>query len=220
MDKKMDYYSLNIVGSDEVGVGDVFGPLVVTSSFIEADNIEAIKKLGVKDSKQLTDKKIYEIAPKLMNLVKHKTIIFNNCDYNKIYNQYKNSHILKALGHNKVIWEMLNDYGPKIRAFYIDQFVNEKKYFEYLTDKKNIVTENIFFLTKGESKLASIAISSIISRYLFLESMKALAKQHNLKQLPLGCSNQTKLIAQKYQQNETLYNQIAKEHFNIKIKKN
>lgn len=45
------YYSSSI-GSDEVGTGDYFGPIVVTASFVSKDNIQFLENLGVKDSKK------------------------------------------------------------------------------------------------------------------------------------------------------------------------
>ena len=57
------YYSSSI-GSDEVGTGDFFGPIVVTAAYVSKDKIEELEELGVKDSKKLTDTDILAIVPK------------------------------------------------------------------------------------------------------------------------------------------------------------
>ncbi len=45
----------SVVGSDETGTGDFFGPVTVAACYVRADQIELVQELGVKDSKQLTD---------------------------------------------------------------------------------------------------------------------------------------------------------------------
>ena len=63
-DKK--YYYSSAIGSDEVGTGDYFGPIVVTSCYVSKDDIEFVESLGMKDSKKLDDEKILKIAPELI----------------------------------------------------------------------------------------------------------------------------------------------------------
>ena len=44
------YHSTSI-GSDEVGTGDYFGPIVVTAAYVKKEDIPFLENLGVKDSK-------------------------------------------------------------------------------------------------------------------------------------------------------------------------
>lgn len=44
---------MSIVGSDEVGTGDFFGPMTVVAVYVDAKQIPLLKELGVKDSKKL-----------------------------------------------------------------------------------------------------------------------------------------------------------------------
>ena len=46
----------NTIGSDEVGTGDYFGPIVVVASFVNKDDISFLDELKVTDSKALSDK--------------------------------------------------------------------------------------------------------------------------------------------------------------------
>ena len=43
------------IGSDEVGVGDFLGPMIVVATYIKKEDINLLKELGVTDSKKLTD---------------------------------------------------------------------------------------------------------------------------------------------------------------------
>ena len=56
---------LSVLGSDETGTGDFFGPVTVAACYVRADQVELVRELGVKDSKQLTDDLMRKIAPDL-----------------------------------------------------------------------------------------------------------------------------------------------------------
>ena len=57
--------NLPLIGTDEVGNGSYFGGLAVVASFVTPDQHAFLRKLGVGDSKTLTDQKIRQIAPVL-----------------------------------------------------------------------------------------------------------------------------------------------------------
>ena len=110
-DKK--YYYCSSIGSDEVGTGDYFGPIVVTSSFVSKEDIPFLEELGIKDSKKLDDEKILKIAPQVVKKIKYKSIILNNSEYNEKYGIGFNINKLKAIMHNKVLWQMVNEEENK-----------------------------------------------------------------------------------------------------------
>ena len=95
-------FEISSVGSDEVGTGDYYGPIVVTASFVSKENIPFLTELGVKDSKKLTDDKIREIAPLLIKSVPHVTFILTPKDYNE--KGITNMNQIKAILHNKVLY--------------------------------------------------------------------------------------------------------------------
>ena len=64
------------MGSDEVGCGDYFGPIVVSAALVEKDDIQYLLDIGVKDSKQLNDAKIKEIAPLIISKIKSATLCY------------------------------------------------------------------------------------------------------------------------------------------------
>ena len=61
------YYNSTAVGSDEVGTGDYFGPIVVTASLVKREDIKFLEELGIKDSKKLTDEFILNVVPKIIS---------------------------------------------------------------------------------------------------------------------------------------------------------
>ena len=165
-------YYANTIGSDEVGTGDYFGPIVVTASYVEKENIPFLKELGVKDSKKLTDEKILEIVPKIIKKIPYECIILSNKEYNENYTSDMNMNKVKAILHNKV----LNKLKEKYQADYIvvDQFAQPYVYYNYL--KETNYVRNITFMTKAEDKCLSVACASLISRYVFLKQFDKLGE--------------------------------------------
>ena len=100
---------ISSVGSDEVGTGDYYGPIVVTASYVNKDDIPFLTELGVKDSKKLSDEQILKIVPKIIKKIKYKTIMLSNKEYNKNYGKDMNMNKIKAVLHNKVLTEMVKD---------------------------------------------------------------------------------------------------------------
>ena len=179
-------YNSSSIGSDEVGTGDYFGPIVVTSSYVSKDNIKYLEELGVKDSKKLTDDKILEIVPLIIKKIPYKSVILSNKEYNDNYNKELNMNKIKAILHNKVLYslrEEIKDYDYII----VDEFAKDFIYYNYLRNSANVV-KNITFLTKGESKNLAVAAASLISRYIFIKEFDKLSDKVGIT-LPKGASD-------------------------------
>ncbi len=172
------------VGSDEVGTGDYYGPIVVTASFVSKDNIPFLTELGVRDSKKLSDEQILKIVPKIIKKIPYKTIMLSNKEYNDNYGKDMNMNKIKAVLHNKVLTEMVkdNDYDYIV----VDQFEPEKSYYNHLSDVPNPL-KGITFITKAEDKCLSVAVSSLISRYIFIKEIDKLGDKHGIF-LPKGAN--------------------------------
>ena len=172
------------VGSDEVGTGDYYGPIVVTASFVSKDNIPFLTELGVRDSKKLSDEQILKIVHKIIKKIPYKTIMLSNKEYNDNYGKNMNMNKIKAVLHNKVLTEMVkdNDYDYIV----VDQFEPEKSYYNHLSDVPNPL-KGITFITKAEDKCLSVAVSSLISRYIFIKEMDKLGDKYGIF-LPKGAN--------------------------------
>lgn len=209
-----DYYFINSVGSDEVGTGDYFGPIVVTASYVSKDKISYLEELGVKDSKKITDDKILKIAPELIKNIPHQTNILTNKEYNIWQRQGYNMNKIKTILHNRCILGVLKQDNFMIDMVVIDQFTSPRSYYSYLKDMNENVYRKITFTTKAEDKCLSVGCSSIISRYIFLKEMDKLSKEVNMV-LPLGASTVVddagKEIVKKYGKDKL--EEIAKTNF-------
>ena len=186
-DEKKVFINEASVGSDEVGTGDYFGPLIVTAAFVSKENIAWMQDLGVRDSKKLTDDKIIKIAPELIKRIPHTTMVLSNEEYNQYHSTDFNMNKVKAILHNKCLLSVIKKDGVKYSKIVVDQFEPEKAYYAHISKAPEKVT-NITFMTKAEDQCMSVAASSIISRYIFLKEMKKLSDRFNIV-MPLGASN-------------------------------
>lgn len=175
---------ISSVGSDEVGTGDFYGPIVVTASYVNKDDIPFLTELGVKDSKKLSDEQILKIVPKIIKKIKYKTIMLTNKEYNENYGKDMNMNKIKAILHNKVLSEMVKD--NEYDYIVVDQFEPESSYYKHLSDVPNPL-KGITFITKAEDKCLSVACSSLISRYIFVKEIDKLGDKYGIF-LPKGAN--------------------------------
>lgn len=203
----------NQIGSDEVGFGDFFGPLVVVASYYSTDLKEIDK---IKDSKKLTDEFILSFVPTILDKITFSKLTIHNNKYNNLIKQGYNMNQIKAILHNQALTNLKHKI-PNCKNFFIDKFCEEKTYFSYINNQKEVVT-NITFSTKGEQHFPSVALSSMIARYCFLKEMEELNKKYDLI-FPKGASIKvddfTKEFIKKYSISE-LDNVCKKNFINYK----
>lgn len=200
------------IGSDEVGVGDYFLPIIVVAAYITPKQIKRLRELGVNDSKKMNDLKILEIGPTLVKEFEYSKLTLPNAKYNELVLQGENSHSLKAKMHNRALNNLLAKY-PDIYRIYVDQFVNEKKFYSYLDDRDLPFVKGIAFKTKGESYFPSVALASVIARYYLLLEKEKLDKKYNTC-FPFGASKKVDDFAHE------LKKTIVKEEFDSLVKQN
>ena len=183
-------------GSDEVGFGDFFGPLVVVGVYYSPSLNNLLD--NIKDSKKLTDEFILKFVPTILDKVIFSKLTVHNEKYNSLINKGYNMNKIKAILHNQVLVNLSKKV--KVNKYFIDQFCTEENYFYYIQNEKEKIT-NITFLTKGESYFPSVALASMIARYSFLKEMEVLNQKYHLT-FPKGASNKVdefaKLFVDKY----------------------
>ena len=188
------YYNTNAVGSDEVGTGDYFGPIVVTATYVKKEDIPYLESLGVGDSKKIDDSKILKIAPEIAKRVKYRSIILSNKEYNEKYAKDINMNKIKAIMHNKVLYQLMVEEKPEVDYIIVDEFAREARYYEYLRDVRD-VQRGITFITKAEDKNLAVASGSIISRYIFLKEFDKLCDSIHIP-LPKGAGKDVDTIGE------------------------
>ena len=198
-------------GSDEVGTGDYFGPVCVCASYVTQDNVDFLIKLGVRDSKQMSDADMLKIGPLLMERIPHSLLIVPPQKYNRVH-ESNNLNAIKAKLHNQAYINLAKKIElPSFKI--IDQFTPETSYYRYLQNEPQII-RGIHFETKAEDKYLSVAVGSIISRYGFLKTWEEIEKKYNMT-LPKGSGDKVDIVAQAFVERYGLerLGEIAKLHF-------
>ena len=211
--KNLMYYNCNCVGSDEVGTGDYYGPIVVTACYVTKEDIPFLEELGVGDSKKIDDSKILKMAPKIAKRIKYRSLILSNKEYNDKYNRDVNMNKIKAIMHNKVLYQVVSEEKPQYDYIIVDEFARENRYYEYLKDQP-VIQKNITFLTKAEDISPAVGCASIISRYLFLKEFDKLSDALHIP-LPKGAGKDVDTIGEEIVEKygEEKLKEIAKVNF-------
>ena len=200
------------IGSDEVGVGDFYLPMIVVAAYINKHQYQRLKELGIADSKKLSDKKIRELGPTLIKEFEYSRLTLSNEKYNEMIAKGENLNSLKAKMHNRALSNLHQKYIDVI-AIYVDQFVSEQKYYSYLSKDDEPIVKGISFKTKGESRFPCVALASVIARYSFLLEKEKLEAKYGLK-FPFGAGKQ----ADEFK--KVLLEKVGPEEFDKLVKKN
>lgn len=185
--------NLPLIGTDEVGNGSYFGGLAVVASFVTPDQHDFLRKLGVGDSKTLTDQKIRQIAPILKEKIQHQALLLSPSKYNEVIGDRYNAVSVKVALHNQAIYLLLQK-GVQPEKIVIDAFTSAKNYDKYLAQEVNRFSNPISLEEKAEGKYLAVAVSSIIARDLFLENLENLGRELGY-QLPSGAGTTSDKVA-------------------------
>lgn len=185
--------NLPLIGTDEVGNGSYFGGLAVVASFVTPDQHDFLRKLGVGDSKTLTDQKIRQIAPVLKEKIQHQALLLSPSKYNEVIGDRYNAVSVKVALHNQSIYLLLQK-GIQPEKIVIDAFTSAKNYDKYLAQEANRFSNPISLEEKAEGKYLAVAVSSIIARDLFLENLENLGRELGY-QLPSGAGTTSDKVA-------------------------
>jgi len=202
------------IGTDESGKGDYFGSMVIAGVLIDSITEIALKEIGVKDSKTLTDKRCRELAAKIRNLLpgKYHEVEIVPESYNRLYGEFKaegkNLNHLLAWGHARAIESLLQK--ETCSHAIADQFGDENYIRSKLMEKGRKL--QLIQLPKGERYIA-VAAASILARDKFLSRMENLRDTYHIE-LPKGASdsvvNAGKQFVQAY--DEKSLEKVAKLH--------
>ena len=204
-----------IIGTDESGKGDYFGPLVSAGVYVDEQSARDLIKCGVKDSKKLSDSKNLALAREIAGICKGRFAIIEISPekYNDLYEQFrkekKKLNTLLAWGHAKAIEEILHKVDCKVAI--ADQFGDESFILGKLQEKGKRI--KLVQMHKAEQHIA-VAAASILARARFLEKLSKLSNEYKID-LPKGASQivvkNAKKVVDMYGK-ETL-RKVAKLHF-------
>ncbi len=204
------------IGSDESGKGNLFGPLVVCAFYCRTEDRDKLVKLGNRDSKDLRDSKLMEIAKNIYRAFPSNSecLIIRPRKYNELYDgffrQKKNLNDILAWAHAKNI-ENLQKRFPEAQGVLIDRFSVGMKPTALL--KKNLPDLSVVERHGAEIDLA-VATASVLARFQLLQAFQIMEKSYRLK-FPLGASDVVKQTRDEFiaKYGKERLGEVAKLHF-------
>jgi ribonuclease HIII len=187
--KKYEEYEI-IIGQDEVGKGEMFGPMITASVALAITQLDEVKKRGVRDSKIIKSKNIMKELS--LYIEKEALAVSTSKLYCKRFNELfkemkdesKNLNDLLAWQHANALKTMLSILKTKGLAgkrilVIIDEFSKIK------TDLriKNLLKPNISVIqsTKAEKLSVSVAAASITAKHQRNERIKKLEEEYGIE---------------------------------------
>lgn len=205
--------SKNIIGSDEVGTGDVFGGITVVAAHIKDENLNYIHSLNLNDSKIFSNDNIKRIFHNIKDIVEYELVYIKPSEYNSLYKKYNNLNVIKTYCHNLAIKKLIAKNNLIDVSCIIDQFAPLNSYKKYLKDINETPIGSEITIIKAESKYIQVAVASIIARYYFILMIEDLSKEIGIK-IPFGSVNKTVIPILRKLKNENInLSNYAKLHF-------
>lgn len=178
VDRKYTYF----IGSDEVGKGEWYGPLVVGCVALEPSLIKKFRKMGAKDSKSMDKKQLLLVAGRITKETFVKRITpFLPETYNRLYEEFqkenKTLNELLAWAHSSVIRKVLGSIRYESAKLVIDKFDVEKTYRRLYGINNSKI--KVIQKSKGESE-TPVAVASILAKVRFEELVDNLNEKYNI----------------------------------------
>lgn len=146
-----------VLGIDEAGRGSVIGPLVIGGVLMRKDKIKFLERIGVKDSKRLSNKKRSVLSRKIKKIAETYTQIITAEDIDNLRNNGTNLNQIETNAMTKVIDQSQPD------MCYIDCIdVNETRFHDKLQEKYpnlEIITQH-----KADDTFNIVSAASIIAK--------------------------------------------------------
>lgn len=181
------------IGTDEAGKGDYYGPLVAAAVFVTDELASELQKIGVKDSKTLSDKRNIELAEAIRRVCgkRAQVVVIPPERYNSLYEQFqregKNLNTLLAWGHTRALEDILTEYPQAHITVIVDKFGDEHFVRNKLLSKSRQTKLNLLQLPKAEANIA-VAAASVLARAQFLQYLARMSDQYKID-FPKGASD-------------------------------
>ncbi|MGA8164159.1 MAG: ribonuclease HIII [Waddliaceae bacterium] len=207
--REIDIDQTSRIGIDEAGKGDFFGPLCIAGVFASGPGILQLKKMGVRDSKSMSDSTVIKIGSLLRKHYPYHIVTLTPATYNDLYKKFGNLNHLLAWGHATAISALVQK--TECINVIIDQFASEHVV-ENALKKKNLNVD-LVQRHRGEEDLV-VAAASILARQAFLEELERLSREFSMK-LPKGAASIVIETGGKFlmKYGRSLLAKVAKLHF-------
>ncbi|MEI6181516.1 MAG: hypothetical protein WCP31_12225 [Chloroflexales bacterium] len=176
------------MGMDESGKGDWFGPLVVAAVVVEPTQAAALRRAGVRDSKQIEAAAMAEVATAIEQIVPataREVLVLALADYNRRYAGLNNINLLLAELYAETAAPVLARTG--VRQIVCDQFAQRTERLDTAFAQANLPRPRQ--LHHAEAACLAVAAASVLATARFQAELVRLGAVAGLDgPLPKGAS--------------------------------
>lgn len=167
-----------ILGIDDAGRGPVIGPMILAGCLVTTEQEKELKKLGVRDSKDLTSKRREFLADKIRDLVEtFETAISFPEEIDSTSNNGVNLNILEAIKTAEII-NKINKGFTKIKVIVDCPSVSILKWTDILKTKIDDLSNlEVVCEHKADKNHISVSAASIIAKSLREKEMDKLREK-------------------------------------------
>lgn len=198
-------------GSDESGKGDLLGPLVVAAVAVTRDVARTLSRMGVRDSKQLTNAQARGLDRKIRDAAPAKVVGWMPPEYNRRYEEVRNLNRLLGEAHAEAIMGVAARQ-PGLEAAVVDQFGSEGTMGKALEAAgwKGVLEQR----PGADATDVAVGAASIVARAAFLRGMEQLSRQEGVI-LRMGASEDAMESARAFveRHGREALPRVAKMHF-------
>ncbi|HDI73362.1 MAG: hypothetical protein DRO76_03255 [Candidatus Altiarchaeales archaeon] len=171
-----------VLGTDEAGKGEWYGPLVVECVALTPDDMKGFREMGIRDSKKIDKRSLLEMGKELTRLkfIRRPLILMPEI-YNKKYEEFKKEgktlNDMLAWAHSRAIKDLLSELEFENAKVIIDKFDVKKIEFR-LGDLKR---ENVEIIqkTKAETEIP-VAAASVLAKFIFEKEVDGLNEKFGI----------------------------------------
>lgn len=198
-----------LVGIDEAGKGDYFGPLVIAACYSNDEIDSAFEEFGLRESKKISDNRTFALETQIKRVTPFAVVTIGPEKYNQLHSKIRNLNRLLAWGHARALENLLAKVNP-LEAI-ADQF-GDKRFIEKALMRKGRgirLTQR----PRAEEVLA-VAAASVLARAEFLRRLDRLSKEYSVK-LPKGAGSPVDAAAREFvsSKGREELGKVAKIHF-------
>ncbi len=211
---QLESLDTDLVGTDESGKGDYFGPLVTAAVLVPKGQELVLEELGVRDSKQLSDRAARETARAIRDGYENEVVVIGPARYNELYEGFGNLNRMLGWATAQAAAAVL-DRCP-CENMLSDKFGHDHHIADALKAKGHDV--NLVQKVRAESNPA-VAAASILARQAFLDALDRLSRECGVK-LPKGAGAPVMPVARKiyHDGGKEALARVAKLHFKTTLK--
>ncbi len=198
----------DVIGLDEAGIDDYFGPMVVASVHVSKDVAPKLLEMGVM---MPSESQLKPLAQVIQAECAHGIIVLFNSTYNDIFSQMQNVGLLRAWAQAKALDITLKQVNcDGVLAYHFSQptLVSNS-----LLAKGKKTT---LFIRRDARTHIGVAAARALAQEAYVSGLRDTSKKVNLD-LPDGQTEKAVVAARKLvaEHGEAILTQIAKVHFPI-----